>query len=291
MLLERARRRARVSDSGAARHRLALATATRTAAHRLPGDRPDRPGVSPQRSQPVPRAQCSDFGGYFEQMWNVHFPAGARGSLNLSPRHHLIDVDFRIGTAAAGKLRLTATAWRESASWRGCCRFWFHPGVDRDRYQPVLAGLERGAGPRLLGLPYAVIITRDYDWDWTVLGNGVQICLPRAHHRTGHRSLGLATRRPRAGRSRVLPPVRGAQRRGGRAGGRHTRPGGRRLRGGPDVVGRAGGAASVRSGGGVFVSTSLPCWTPISLRFICRVSRPVHGGYRTSPWRALGAAH
>ena len=22
--------------------------------------------------------ECSDFGGYFEQMWNVHFPAGAR---------------------------------------------------------------------------------------------------------------------------------------------------------------------------------------------------------------------
>jgi len=25
--------------------------------------------------------ECSDFGGYFEQMWNVHFPAGACGTL------------------------------------------------------------------------------------------------------------------------------------------------------------------------------------------------------------------
>ena len=38
--------------------------------------------------------ECSDFGGYFEQMWNVHFPAGTRGKLDLTPRHHLIDVDF-----------------------------------------------------------------------------------------------------------------------------------------------------------------------------------------------------
>ena len=38
--------------------------------------------------------ECSDFAGYFEQMWNVHFPAGTRGKLDLTPRHHLIDVDF-----------------------------------------------------------------------------------------------------------------------------------------------------------------------------------------------------
>src|SRR3982074_1044349 len=38
--------------------------------------------------------ECSDFGGYFEQMWNVHFPAGTRGNLDLTSRHHLIDVDF-----------------------------------------------------------------------------------------------------------------------------------------------------------------------------------------------------
>ena len=27
--------------------------------------------------------ECSDFDGYFEQMWNVHFPAGARGAIDL----------------------------------------------------------------------------------------------------------------------------------------------------------------------------------------------------------------
>src|SRR5258708_26580125 len=34
--------------------------------------------------------ECSDFDGYFEQMWNVHFPARTRGNLDLTPRHHLI---------------------------------------------------------------------------------------------------------------------------------------------------------------------------------------------------------
>src|ERR671935_1549343 len=41
--------------------------------------------------------ECSDFGGYFEQLWNIHFPAGGRGALDLSPRHHLIDFDVRSG--------------------------------------------------------------------------------------------------------------------------------------------------------------------------------------------------
>ncbi len=111
--------------------------------------------------------ECSDFGGYFEQMWNVHFPAGTRGALDLTPRHHLIDVDFRV---QAG-LPLTATVWRE-------VRFllWLVPFLARCRASvvtatnPYLQGLNAALASRLLGLPYAVIITRDYDWDWTVLG-------------------------------------------------------------------------------------------------------------------------
>src|SRR5215471_3360319 len=53
--------------------------------------------------------ECSDFGGYFEQMWNVHFPAGARGSLDLTPRHHLVDVDFPVSK----RLRAAGIALRE----------------------------------------------------------------------------------------------------------------------------------------------------------------------------------
>src|SRR5438270_13696421 len=37
--------------------------------------------------------ECSDFAGYFDELWNIHFPAGGHGSLDLTPRHHLIDVD------------------------------------------------------------------------------------------------------------------------------------------------------------------------------------------------------
>jgi glycosyltransferase involved in cell wall biosynthesis len=112
--------------------------------------------------------ECSDFGGYFEQMWNVHFPAGARGALNLTPRHHLIDVDFGV---SSGRFRLAAMAWRE-------VRFllWLLPFLVRSRASivtatnPYLQGLNAALAGRLLGLPYAVIITRDYDWDWAVLG-------------------------------------------------------------------------------------------------------------------------
>src|SRR5947209_18101711 len=57
--------------------------------------------------------ECSDFGGYFEQMWNVHFPAGGRGALDLTPRHHLIDVDFCLPGQRAQRLRLTQMVWRE----------------------------------------------------------------------------------------------------------------------------------------------------------------------------------
>jgi glycosyltransferase involved in cell wall biosynthesis len=111
--------------------------------------------------------ECSDFGGYFEQMWNVHFPAAGRGALNLTPRHHLVDVDFGVPR----RLRLTGMVWRE-------VRFlvWLLPFLARCRASivtatnPFLQGLNAALASRLLGIPYAVIITRDYDWDWAVLG-------------------------------------------------------------------------------------------------------------------------
>jgi len=111
--------------------------------------------------------ECSDFGGYFEQMWNVHFPAGTRGALDLTPRHHLVDVDFPV----QARLPVSAIVWRE-------VRFllWLLPFLARCRASvvtatnPYLQGLNAALASWLLGIPYAVIITRDYDWDWTVLG-------------------------------------------------------------------------------------------------------------------------
>ena len=111
--------------------------------------------------------ECSDFGGYFEQMWNVHFPAGTRGKLDLSPRHHLIDVDFPTNP----RLPMSGMVWRE-------LRFllWLLPFLARCQASivtatnPYVQGLNAALGSGLLGIPYAVIITRDYDWDWTVLG-------------------------------------------------------------------------------------------------------------------------
>jgi glycosyltransferase involved in cell wall biosynthesis len=114
--------------------------------------------------------ECSDFGGYFEQMWNIHFPAGRRGALDLSPRHHLIDVDFCLTPEPGRNLRLTRTACREIAFL-----VWLLVFLTRCRASivtatnPYLQGLNAALASGLLGLPYAVIITRDYDWDWAVL--------------------------------------------------------------------------------------------------------------------------
>jgi glycosyltransferase involved in cell wall biosynthesis len=115
--------------------------------------------------------ECSDFGGYFEQLWNVHFPAGTSGTLDLTPRHHLFDVDFCLPGGDTVQSKATRLAWRE-------LRFllWLLPFLVRCRASvltatnPYLQGLNAALASRLLGLPYAVIITRDYDWDWAVLG-------------------------------------------------------------------------------------------------------------------------
>jgi glycosyltransferase involved in cell wall biosynthesis len=53
---------------------------------------------------------------------------------------------------------------------------WLLPFLERKRISvvtatnPFLQGLNAALAGRLLGLPYAVIITRDFDWDWQVLG-------------------------------------------------------------------------------------------------------------------------
>jgi glycosyltransferase involved in cell wall biosynthesis len=113
--------------------------------------------------------ECSDFGGYFEQMWNVHFPAGAHGALDLTPRHHLIDVDFPLASIPRS-LKRSRAALREVLFL-----LWLLPFVLRARASivtatnPYLQGLNAALCSRLLGLPYGVIITRDYDWDWSVL--------------------------------------------------------------------------------------------------------------------------
>jgi glycosyltransferase involved in cell wall biosynthesis len=112
--------------------------------------------------------ECSDFGGYFEQMWNVHFPAGARGCMDLTPRHHLVDVDFCLPVQP--RARLLTLAWRETRFF-----LWLLPFIARCRASiltatnPYLQGVNAAVASRLLGVPFAVIITRDYDWDWSVL--------------------------------------------------------------------------------------------------------------------------
>ena len=92
---------------------------------------------------------------------------------------------------------------RSAHSCCGCCRF---SGALRGSIvtatNPYLQGLNAALAGRLLGLPYAVIITRDYDWDWAVLGKqAFGSVYPVATARTRGRPLGAAPRRPGAGRS------------------------------------------------------------------------------------------
>ena len=114
--------------------------------------------------------ECSDFAGYFEQMWNVHFPAGTRGALDLTPRHHLIDFDVS-PPAPVRKLRRTAMALREIVFLT-----WLVPFARRHRISvvtatnPYLQGFNAALVGMLLGIPYAVIVTRNYDWDWDAFG-------------------------------------------------------------------------------------------------------------------------
>jgi glycosyltransferase involved in cell wall biosynthesis len=114
--------------------------------------------------------ECSDFGGYFEQMWNVHFPAGSRGGLSLDARHHLLDVDFPTPPGIE-PYRRTAMMLREVRFLLWLARFLCRVRASIvTATNPYLQGLNAALVSRLLGLPYAVIITRDFDWDWSVLG-------------------------------------------------------------------------------------------------------------------------
>jgi glycosyltransferase involved in cell wall biosynthesis len=114
--------------------------------------------------------ECSDFAGYFEKMWNVHFPAGTRGALDLTPRHHLIDFDLPLPTPVR-KLRRTAMALREIAFLA-----WLVPFTWRQRISvttatnPYLQGLNAALVGLVLDIPYAVIVTCNYDWFWDALG-------------------------------------------------------------------------------------------------------------------------
>jgi glycosyltransferase involved in cell wall biosynthesis len=114
--------------------------------------------------------ECSDFAGTFEQLWNVHFPAGARGSLDLTPRHHLVDFDLGL-PAMQRSVRLAPVALREVAFL-----LWVIPFAWRRRIavvtatNPYLQGVNALLVSAALGVPYGVIVTRDYEWDWRVLG-------------------------------------------------------------------------------------------------------------------------
>jgi glycosyltransferase involved in cell wall biosynthesis len=90
--------------------------------------------------------------------------------MSLTPRHHLVDVDFLLPPGLERYRRL-AMAVREVAFLLWLSRFvWRVRGSIVTATNPYLQGLNAAVLSRLLGIPYAVIITRDFDWDWDVLG-------------------------------------------------------------------------------------------------------------------------
>lgn len=114
--------------------------------------------------------ECSDFDGYFEQLWNVHFPAGTRGTLDLTPRHHLVDFDVEV-PAALRPFKRTAMALRLVAFWHWLVPFAARNGISVvTATNPYLQGVCAAVVAFMLRLPYAVIVTSDYDWYWRALG-------------------------------------------------------------------------------------------------------------------------
>ena len=93
-------------------------------ADRLSRHGSDRPGLPAQRRQPVSRTRVQRLRRLLRAaVERALSRAAVAVELSLTPRHHLIDVDF---CPPAGLRRCRARPWRcaKCGSCCGCCRFW-----------------------------------------------------------------------------------------------------------------------------------------------------------------------
>ena len=112
------------------------------------------------------KGECSDFDGFFERVYWTSFPAGQRKKLAITDRHLLIDFDLQ-----------TARTWHHGAvtreagflSWASL--FIRSHGVSMIvAINPYIHGFNAYLLSRLTGVPYGIMITRDWDFDYESLG-------------------------------------------------------------------------------------------------------------------------
>lgn len=118
------------------------------------------------------RGECSDFEGYFEHVYNVSFPTAQRKTWRLDERRVLEDYDLPAALALQRLgLRALSVALREVAFLHWALSFARRNRVSiLEATNPYLQGANAYLLSRALGLPYAVLITRDYDFDYRALG-------------------------------------------------------------------------------------------------------------------------
>ncbi len=111
------------------------------------------------------KGECSDFEGFFDQVYGVSFPAGQRKSLAVTDRHLLIDFDLP-----------APWGWHRGALARQAAFLgWASRFIRRHRVSiivainPYIHGLNAYLLSRLTGVPYGIMITRDWDFDWATL--------------------------------------------------------------------------------------------------------------------------
>ncbi|MBI4494290.1 MAG: glycosyltransferase [Chloroflexi bacterium] len=118
------------------------------------------------------KGESSDFDGFFSRVYNVSFPAGQRKVWHLTERHTLIDYDLPAAVAVRGLgLRALSVALREVAFLHWALRFALRQQVSViEATNPYLQGLNAYLLARACRLPYAILITRDYDFDYRTIG-------------------------------------------------------------------------------------------------------------------------
>lgn len=111
------------------------------------------------------KGECSDFEGFFERVYAASFPAGQRKKLAITNRHLLIDFDLQMPS------RWPRGAFVRQAAFLG----WASRFIRSHRVSiivainPYIHGFNAYLLSRLTGVPYGIMITRDWDFDYATL--------------------------------------------------------------------------------------------------------------------------
>lgn len=110
--------------------------------------------------------ECSDFEGFFDRVYWTSFPAGQRKRKAITDRHLLIDFDVQ-----------SSRSWHRGALVREAGFLGWASAFIRSHnvsiivaINPYIHGFNAYLLSRLTGVPYGIMITRDWDFDFESLG-------------------------------------------------------------------------------------------------------------------------